>query len=268
MSRGSTGDEPLLDLAAQIVAEQGAEAFTMEELAARAGVSRATLYRRFGNHRALLERLVAERGIDLAPHEPDKRRRILDAARTVIGRVGPVQATMEQIAEQAEVGAATVYRHFGNKQGLLEAFSQTLAPRRVVKQLEANPGPDVAGELARFATETLRFMQENGDLLRVTLLSTDATAAMAELRDRPNRTLHLLTKYLEKQMHAGRIARDDPQQLAAAFMGMLLMFGVLGPAHHRLPEADPPHTGAFITRLFLQGITAPASRAGRKGKHP
>jgi AcrR family transcriptional regulator len=264
MSRGSTGDGPLLDLAAQIVAEQGAEAFTMEELAARAGVSRATLYRRFGNHRALLERLVAERGIDLAPHEPDKRRRILDAARVVIGRVGPAQATMEQIAEQADVGAATVYRHFGSKQGLLEAFAQTLAPRRVARQLEANPGPDVAGELQRFATETLRFMQENGDLLRVTLLSTDSSAAMAELRDRPHRTLHLLARYLEKQMLAGRIAKDDPQRLAASFMGMLFMHGILGPAHHELPAADPPQTGAFITRLFLHGITAPAPRAGKR----
>lgn len=264
MSRGSTGDERLLDLAAQIVAEQGTEAFTMEELASRAGVSRATLYRRFGNHRALLERLVAERGIDLAPPEPDTHRRILDAARVVIGRVGPAHATVEQIAEQAEVGAATVYRHFGSKQGLLEAFGQTLAPRRVARQLEANPGPDVAGELQRFATETLRFMQENGDLLRVTMLSDESPEAMAELRDRPNRTMHLLTKYLEKQMLAGRIAKNDPQQLAAAFMGMLFMLGILGPAHHALPAADPERSGAFITRLFLHGITAPARAEKRK----
>lgn len=266
MSRGSAGDGPLLDLAAQLVAEQGAEAFTMEELAARSGVSRATLYRRFGNHRALLERLVAERGLDLAPHEPDTRRRILDAARAVIGRVGPVQATVEEIAEQAGVGPATVYRHFGTRQGLLEAFSQTLPPRRLVKQLAANPGPDVADELQRFATEALRFMQESGDLLRVILLGNDDSVAMAELRDRPNRTLHLLTKYLEKQMIAGRITKDDPQQIAAAFMGMLFMLGILGPSHHRLPPVDPVQAGALVTRLFLHGITAPAPapRAGKK----
>jgi hypothetical protein len=65
-------------------------------------------------------------------------------------------------------------------------------------------------------------------------------------------------------MIAGRIARDDPQQLAAAFMGMLFMLGILGPARHALPPADPARSGAFITRLFLHGITAPARAEKRK----
>ena len=57
--------EQFLDVAAQIVVEQGADAVTMEAVAARAGVSKALSYRYFDNAGALLVSLFDREVVDL-----------------------------------------------------------------------------------------------------------------------------------------------------------------------------------------------------------
>lgn len=63
----------------------------------------------------------------------DNRARILDAARAVFGEEG-LGAPMREVARHAEVGPATLYRHFPTKQELIaEAFAdQRRACRAVV----------------------------------------------------------------------------------------------------------------------------------------
>lgn len=65
-----TGDSPvergdaarnrkrLLDAAAQLVAEHGADAITMDAVAARAGVGKGTVFRRFGSRAGLMQTLL------------------------------------------------------------------------------------------------------------------------------------------------------------------------------------------------------------------
>lgn len=57
--------EQFLDVAAQIVVEQGADAVTMEAVAARAGVSKALSYRYFDNAGALLVALFDREVVEL-----------------------------------------------------------------------------------------------------------------------------------------------------------------------------------------------------------
>lgn len=52
-------DERILDAALREVAARGTEETTMTEIAARAGVGRMTVFRRFGSKDALVERLMA-----------------------------------------------------------------------------------------------------------------------------------------------------------------------------------------------------------------
>ncbi|MFJ9025235.1 TetR/AcrR family transcriptional regulator [Streptomyces sp. NPDC102259] len=54
----------------------------------------------------------------------DNRARILDAARTVFGDEG-LSAPMREVARHADVGPATLYRHFPTKQALIaETFAE------------------------------------------------------------------------------------------------------------------------------------------------
>ncbi len=57
--------QQFLDVAAQLVVEQGADTVTMEAVAARAGVSKALSYRYFSNAGALLLELFEREVVEL-----------------------------------------------------------------------------------------------------------------------------------------------------------------------------------------------------------
>ena len=133
----SQTDEEILDIAARLLlSDDGGDKLTMNRLAEQTGVSRATLYRRFGSREVLLQRLAEEREVAVAELERlDIRTRILDAARRVFGQTGWLGETVEAIAQEAEVGPATVYRHFGSKEGLMDAFRRSIRPRLLIQVL-------------------------------------------------------------------------------------------------------------------------------------
>lgn len=72
----------------------------------------------------------------------DNRARILDAARAVFGEAG-LSAPMREVARQAGVGPATLYRHFPTKQALIvETFAeQRRACHAAVRDALADPDP-------------------------------------------------------------------------------------------------------------------------------
>ncbi len=56
------------------------------------------------------------------PGRPKARRRILDAAYELFSRRGIRDVGVDDVIEQADVAKATLYRHFGTKDGLVLAF--------------------------------------------------------------------------------------------------------------------------------------------------
>ncbi len=55
--------------------------------------------------------------------EQSIRKRMLDATFTVVSRRGLKKLQLVEVAAEAEVSRPTVYRYFGSKAGLLEAFA-------------------------------------------------------------------------------------------------------------------------------------------------
>lgn len=51
------------------------------------------------------------------------RRRILDATHAVLSRSGHRNLQLSEVAAEAKVSRPTLYRYFGSKEGLLEAFA-------------------------------------------------------------------------------------------------------------------------------------------------
>ncbi|MER6212087.1 helix-turn-helix domain-containing protein [Streptomyces sp. NPDC001642] len=72
----------------------------------------------------------------------DNRARILDAARAVFGEQG-LSAPVREVARHAEVGPATLYRHFPTKQALIAAAfaDQRRACHDAVRDALADPDP-------------------------------------------------------------------------------------------------------------------------------
>lgn len=255
MTQSSPLPAAVLEAAAALVAERGADGFTMDDLAERTGLSRATLYRKVGSREAVLEALAAQ-GQDVG-ERPDTRDRILDAALEVFARVGLEASTIEVIAAEAGVGTATIYRHFGDRDGLVQAFIDERSPRRSAREAAAALTGDLREDLTRVAEALLRGFRERPQIARVILLESIRGGPWVD-RFRvasPARTLPTVAAILTPHVREGRLRPGDPYRYAQAFAGMVMGFGLVGPVLNHAPVPDPEETARFITDLFLRGAT-------------
>lgn len=254
----------VLDAARQLLVERG-EDFTLDELAQTSGVSRTTIYRRFGDRNAVL--LAAREADDalLASENGsrDMRTRILDAADSEFSERGLRAATIERIARRAGVGPATIYRRFGDKESLIHAFLEERSPRRTAWSLAISGGADLEADLTRLAHEMLEYLWDHQGLVRLMWSPDPETTRLLESVHQRSRGFRRgLAAYLTRHMDAGRMPRTDSMALAHAFVGLLLVFGMRraepDDEHNDNPASNLDSTARFITRLFLDGCrTAP-----------
>lgn len=131
----------ILDAARNLVAASGLKALTMDEVAARAGVGRMTVYRRFGDREALIDALaVREVNVCLAA---------LDEA------VDPEAPIADQIADGFVASLRLVRTH-----PLLDRFARH-EPHTALEALNANDGL-LFGLARSFTASRLRDAQERG----------------------------------------------------------------------------------------------------------
>jgi AcrR family transcriptional regulator len=250
-------DEEILAIAGQLWKQE--PAFTMDQLADETRISRATLYRRFGSREAILQRLVDEQAID-APElsRPDIPTRILYAARTIFSRFGLEGVTVEQIAQEAGVGPATIYRHFGSKDALIQEFAKATKPRQLLQSFTIGQPSDLEADLVTLAMTLLEFVDEHPAFFRIMLFEKLGHELLREqLRATQGRTVSSLAEYLAAQMAAGNIEQGDPFDLALAFIGMVFGLAFVGPYSYERPIKDREGVARLVARVFLHGVAQP-----------
>src|SRR5215218_2592663 len=210
--------------------DQGREdlaGLSMDELAAQAGVSRATLYRLFGSQQHLLQQL------GLQP-PPTVRSRILDTALDLVGRHGLAELSMDELAAQAGVSRATLYRLVPGKEALFAELVRTFSPfEPIAAVLEAMGERPPAEVIPAVAQAMAAAMDGHMGLLLQLLFEVarhpdpDGGRATSDDAIQGLRTLPLVAGYLDQQMAAGRLRQMDPdlafQALAGPIVGHLLM---------------------------------------------
>ena len=249
-------DAQILDAAEKLLAGDLGRDFTMDQLAGESRLSRATLYRRVGSKDALLRRLVHERGLNIdALYASDIPTRILQAARIVFGKKGLARTTMEQIADQAGLGVATVYRHFGDRDSLIRAFMQQHTPQRAFREVATRGSGDIKTDLIHLVTEMLTFLHQHRDMVWLSLVEGEEMQRLfMRLREVPEGTRMELTRFLETAVAAGQLQDRDPQKMTTALAGMLMAFALEVPVFGGPPLEDPRHTAEYIVDLFLNGL--------------
>ena len=240
--------------AAYTLLDSHGEAFTMGMLEQTSKVSRATLYRRIGNKEALLRRIAEERGERF--ERVDVKPRILCAARTVFSREGFAAAAMEQVATEAAVGVATVYRHFGDKEGLVLSFIEELSSRTEVRKQMLQPSEDVRADLKNLLELVLPIFYENRDMFRLVMLGSESDRQFLKtLRSRSDSTFSRFTSYLKMQIKQNRLKTAmNPDDLALALMGMVMSFTIVGPLHYGRTLENIEDYSNIIVDLFLNGL--------------
>jgi len=217
--------QSLYDAAQQAFRARGGK-MTMGDIADIAGVSRATVYQKLGGKAEILKRLAAEHGQPELAHDIDDR--ILQGLLDTADRHGFRAATIDDIATAAGVGVATIYRRFGDKEGLIRAFIASRAP---VSQMMSLPiGSGSARTQLRVLIQFLfDYMSEHRALVRLVHSgSAEDRSYVQALRDADTSTFARITAFFRAQQTAGTMAKTiPPEDLATNLFGMLYGHTVL-----------------------------------------
>jgi AcrR family transcriptional regulator len=189
------------------------------QVAAAAGVSRASFYRAFESRRALLEALEVE-------PEPGAAARILETALDMVGVAGLSALSMDELAARSGVSRATLYRLFPGKPALFTSILRTYSPlepvSRLVSEMQHEPPEVVMPAIAR---TVVRSIYGSGaprvGLLRAVILELSSLGPDAEeaARDLVTTILGSVGAYVMGQMAVGRLRMMHPLLALQSFVG-------------------------------------------------
>jgi AcrR family transcriptional regulator len=231
--------------------------FTLEQLQAGTGASRATLYRRIGSKEALLKELAKE-GLIEFESAPGIEMQIFDATRVIVAQNGFINTTMEQIASQANLGVATLYRHFKDKDNLFQHFIAQLNPKLAFKSNLHKQDGDLEQDLKKFVDVALRFLNENQDLVKILYSAQkEERRYFNHMRQGTSSNFLELVKYFTRQQSLGHLRRDiSAEDMAINLNGLLMQYAIYAPIHqNRIFNIE--EDAETILKLFLHGVTLP-----------
>jgi AcrR family transcriptional regulator len=183
----------------------------------------------------------------------DTRLRLLAATRTLLAAKGRRGTTTREIADQAGVNEATLFRHFGSKDALVDACVEYYCRTVELEELLASLDGDLERDLQRIASALMQRMESVRDLIVMSLSEEDAGGSVGDAAWRaPTAIKTIVADYMAKRIAAGELS-GNPLFLARFFMGMAFSY-VMG--RKRFPQeyaADPAQVAEFQVGMFLNG---------------
>lgn len=188
------------------------------------------------------------------------RQRLIQAALELFTAHGVTETTTKQIAELADVNEVTLFRHFGNKHGLLLAAIEEAAVFTQLGEVlveRANQADYIDQALKEYATACLEALEQVPEMVRSVV--GEAGQYPAENREALGRGLTQANRYVA-EFFAQLIQRRQMQpnlsaeSLASLLNGMLLGYAVIEftSEFHQLWQSREDFLTNVVT-LFLQG---------------
>jgi AcrR family transcriptional regulator len=185
----------------------------------------------------------------------DRREDLLSAAARRFVAVGLRKTTMEDIAREARAGKATLYRHFANKDAVIDALLAREAARLERRLQAAADEQDDAGTRieAAFVTGVSFFVEHP-----VMTKGRDEEPGILLPRITANggplvvKGLELFTRLIEAGVTSGELRTVDPRAAAEVIMRLILSYFSFPPMYVRVD--DPQEARAFAHALVAGGL--------------
>lgn len=187
--------------------------------------------------------------------------KILTAAAELFGERGYKSTTTRALAERAGVNEVTIFRYFGNKQGVLKALGASWASNFAGLAVDELSGTsDTASMLVRLAQIETAWARQSGAVAMRLALDRKTSPEVAEAMGEggPEDNFVGLVAYLAKQQDAGDLRADlDPRVMAEVFFALtssLAMSRQLlsdGRIPYDMPEEE---VGRQVLELYLTGV--------------
>lgn len=191
---------------------------------------------------------------------PERRELIVRAALTLFSQKGFRGTTTREIARQAGVSEATIFKHFATKEILYSAIidAKAQAEEVLVAAAEAAGARDDAGVLTAVARTIVGRVEKDPAFMRLLLYSALEGHALSEMffTTQVRRTHLFLAEYLASRVREGALRPVDPLLAARGFIGTVIhylliheLFGVPRPSH-----AGSAEVIALYVEIFLRGL--------------
>src|SRR3954447_5032918 len=184
------------------------------------------------------------------PRDPQADGRILAAASSLILMRGFESMTVDEVASNAGVGKATVYRRWSRKEDLAVAAMEQL-------YRDEMPSPDtgtIRGDLQSMFTSVLGFVNSPAgiDYVRTTIKESMRDDRIATLyREASLRASASAAEVFERAITRGEVRADIPVRAAVEVLGGLVAMRVI--SGEEMPGVDDVDS---LVELVLHGICA------------
>jgi AcrR family transcriptional regulator len=197
----------------------------------------------------------------------DRRDQILNVAQVLFAKQGFRGTTTRQIADQAQVNEAILFRHFRSKEALYWAVLDQLSRERnsrgnlqaLIAERVRNGKPEADEQFfAAIAEGILERSRRDPTFLRLFLFSALERHSLSQRFFRTYTTVYwdLLAKYIRGRMRAGEFRSTNPLLAARSFIGMVghynIMHSLLGPGKY--PDYSDRLVSKTLARIWLGGM--------------
>jgi len=192
-----------------------------------------------------------------APEET--RRRILEATRELYVRYGSRGTTTREVASQACVNEATVFRHFRTKHALLDEMRSYFCETESLRTVVASFSGDLETDLFALGMALTQRIASIEDIIRVSMgeETTDPTVGETTFRGY-SLVRDIVNEYLRSQIAIGRLV-GDPDVLGRFYCGALFSHVVLRKMYQNgrppLPEIVTQCNAIFLNGVRMQPVT-------------
>ena len=169
--------------------------------------------------------------------ERERRDHILGVAEELFAKNGFHHTTVARIAKEAEFGVGTIYKYFGDKNGLLRALiDYRLIPHYQEIESALFGGDSIVQTLDQFMEcyfESVRkreafFRVWCQDLLPTNMPAWDGAIDFHAIDERRAKLFARITELFEKGSQRGDFVEMNATHLAAALVGIMQSFVLLG----------------------------------------